>query len=102
MTKARDPVDLILSIPPIVNYSAEDRYRDFQRVFLGSEEGTRVLRWLLDETKLFSTVRPVSPVDVHLITFHEGERHVGMKLLQVLTVDPTSQPKPTTAKRTRE
>ena len=96
-----DPLDLLLSIPPIEKgyaFSA-DCYRDFHQVFLASPDGQRVLRQLLDWTRMFSVVKPAMGIDPNLVVYHEGERHIGTQILAALTIEP--QDRPSEANRTR-
>ena len=81
------------------NYSADDRYRDFRRIFIDDEAGTRVLHQILAWTKMFRVVRPSTPMDPLLLAYHEGERHIGAMILDTITREPVN--KPTQSKRTK-
>lgn len=80
--------DLARGKPP-TNYTAMDRYRDFNRVFTGSDEGKRVLNEILRMAHVFQTsMRP----DVNRTVFLEGERNLGLKILVVMTEEPRPKP----------
>ncbi len=67
-----------------------DRYRDFRKVFLGSEEGRRVLDDIL---WLGSVTRPLpAHGDPHLIHLNEGGRCMALKIAALAHVEPPDKP----------
>lgn len=62
-------------------YTPDDRFRDFQQVFFGSEQGRRVLAQIIDECEgLPPTMSEVS--DHAFLAFKAGKREVGMRIVQ--------------------
>lgn len=79
-------------------YSEADCYRDFRNVLLGSEAGRRVLgllmRWthpnalsvavdIADDGRVFPRSQGIEQA-----AFREGERHVGLQIMRVLSLPP--------------
>lgn len=87
-----DILDLVASLPSQEGYTAMDRYRDFRRVFLGSDEGKRVLRELLAWGRMFRAPAFGNPVDPHRMSIAFGERNIALKLLSTLHNEPPEKP----------
>lgn len=85
--------DLIKSLPSDRNYTAMDKYRDFRRVFLGSEEGQRVLCEILSWGHLFSTPAFGRPVDSYAMAISTGEENIARRLLVTINREPKERPK---------
>lgn len=77
---------------PGKGYSKMDRYRDFRRVFLDSEEGKRVLHELFSWGNMFRPIAPMSKFDPYETAFHDGERNIVLKLLAVMNAEPVNRP----------
>jgi hypothetical protein len=102
MTDATEPeaedasllLSLATSLPAPGRYTPMDRYRDYRKLFLGSEDGQRVLRDLLAGCHMFRTS---FDKDRGVMAFKEGERNVGLRLMAIIANEP--RPKPTQANR---
>lgn len=92
--------DLVHSFSGVDNRTKLDRYREFQKVFLGSEEGKRVLHDILGFAKLSAPIAPPfpEPVDEKRMMILEGGRELAIKILEVLHKEPITD-RPTQTKR---
>lgn len=90
--------EIIPDFEPPQDYSAEDQYRDFRRVFMDSDEGKRVLHQIIAWTGFFKVLRP-SDLRPEVLAHCNGERHVGMKILQAVTKEPPTRPSEAKRKR---
>jgi hypothetical protein len=70
-------------------YKPVDRYRDFRRVFLDTEEGKRVLHEIFSFCGMF---RPIRNLETNAVIFHEGERNVGLKIMTTMNAEPKERP----------
>ena len=72
------------------NRTKLDKYRDFRTVFLGSDEGRRVLYDILTFGHIYrsSAVRG----DPHETYRREGERNIALKVLTTIHEEPKEQP----------
>ncbi len=83
---------LLASLPSAEGYTAQDKYRDFRRVLLGSDDGKRVLREILawgHQLQPSAVGRPIDGLATH---FRDGERNIGIKLLKTLLIEPKEGP----------
>jgi hypothetical protein len=79
-------------------YTAMDAYRDFRKVMLGSDEGKRVFWQFLSRAHFFRSsiaLRP-GPIDTNDVLRNEGERNMGIWLLNMVTHEPQGE-RPTRA-----
>ena len=86
-----------LSMPE--DYDPLDRYNDFRKVFLETEQGRRVLRQVLGWGHLLKShlIMP-RPIDPYAILAAEGERNLALRIFSVMLVEPSERPdKQTTA-----
>ena len=85
--------DALMKLPSPEGYTAMDRYRDFRQLFMGSEQGTRVLREILAWGHMF---RPGfsagGPIDPYRLSIHEGERNMALRLLGTINSEPVTKP----------
>jgi hypothetical protein len=86
-----DPEALFAEIAH-TGYRDEDRYREFRRVFLGSDEGRRVLHEILSWGHMFQSSVGRTDIDPNRVLFLEGERNLALKLLATLNAEPTARP----------
>ena len=93
-------LNLFLSLPASAQYSQMDAYRDMRKVFLGSEEGKRVLREILSWGRVFRSPSFSSPIDPYAMAVTFGERNMALKLLATINHEPRT--KATTATRKKE
>ena len=70
-----------------------DKYRDYRQVFLGSEQGLRVLASILADCHFFRTPVQSRPVDPYATHIAIGERNAAQRLMKTIMEEP--KPKPT-------
>jgi hypothetical protein len=88
--------ETVSNLPPDIGYTENDRFRDFRMVFLGSEEGKRVLRSLLGWGHMFKTSMPAGPAaDPLRLAFSEGERNLALRIVTTINVEPANKPNAT-------
>ena len=73
-------------------YNSLDRYRDFRKVFLETEEGKRVLREILCWAKLLMVTSAGKPIDPLELAKREGHKELGCKLLSTIYIEPAPKP----------
>jgi len=86
-----DIEELLVRLVPenVRDRSPLDRYRDFRKVFLGSDEGRRVLDDIL---YLGSVSRPLGRADPYTTHVNEGRRCMALKIAAVTHVEPPDKP----------
>ncbi len=91
-----------LSMPE--DYDPLDRYNDFRKVFLETEQGRRVLRQVLGWGHLLKShlVRMPRPIDPYAILAAEGERNLALHIFSVMLVEPSERPDEQTTKTKEE
>ncbi len=87
----------------IGNRTKLDRYREFRHIFLGSNEGKRVLSEILGMAKLSARLaQPYpAPVDEKRLLIQEGARQLAADILDVIHKEP-SMDKPVVQNRRRK
>ena len=90
-----------LSMPE--DYDPLDRYNDFRKVFLETEQGRRVLRQVLGWGHLLKShlIMP-RPIDPYAILAVEGERNLALRIFSVMLVEPPERPDKQTTAPTEE
>lgn len=73
-------------------YKPMDRYRDFRRVFLGDEQGRRVLYELLSWGHMFRSPAKMSNFGTNETFFHEGESHFAKLIMSTMHAEPKARP----------
>lgn len=91
-----------LSMPE--EYEPVDRYNDFRKVFLETEQGRRVLRQVLGWGHLLKShfVNMPRPIDPYSIIGFEGERNLALRIFSVMLVEPTKKPDKQTTTASKE
>ena len=79
----------LAAVHPGKSYHPIDRYADFRSVFLGSEQGQRVLYELLSWGGMF---RPRRSFDTNETFFNEGERNIALKIMTTMNAEPKARP----------
>lgn len=87
-----DLLDELQSLPTSEGYSDRERYADFSRLFLGSDQGRRVLRELVARGRLFRPKAHGSPIDTNKVMIEEGEQNYVRWLLYVIYNEPKQKP----------
>lgn len=93
-------LSVLASLPSAENYTQRDRYHDFRRIFMGSEEGKRVFREILSWGHILRPSSFGSPIDPYLTHVRDGEANIARRLLVTVTNEPPE--KPVQAKRKQE
>lgn len=80
-----------LSMPE--KYDPIDRYNDFRKVFLETEQGRRVLRQVLGWGHLLKShlAGMPRPIDPYSLLGLEGERNLALRIFSVMLVEPTKR-----------
>lgn len=68
------------------------RYQTFRKVLFESEEGKKVLHEILGWCQILNVMPPAPPIDPYLLSFHEGERHIGSKIIRAMLIEPREKP----------
>ena len=69
-----------------------DRYRDFRRLFLDSEEGKRVLYEIMSWSGMFRSSAPAAEFDPYKTMFLNGQQDIAFRLLATMNAEPKSRP----------
>ena len=93
-----DLFDALSDLPKPENYTPQDQYRDFRLVFMGTEEGRRVLRLIMELGCVFNEPRLVSPIDPYMLTAFRGKRQLALEIFRLINNEPPEKPP---AKQTR-
>lgn len=75
---------------PQASYSVRDRTRDFRALFSVTEQGRRVLAQVLSRCRLWD--RTYAGDDTHETAFREGNRDIGLWLMDVMEAEPRDAP----------
>lgn len=80
-----------------------DRYKEFNLVFMDTDEGKRVLYEILAMAKLSSSIITPFPqeIDTNRMLVLEGKRQLAMDILGVLSKEPNTE-KPKEANKRRK
>lgn len=73
-------------------YSKMDRYRDFRQLFMGSEQGKRVLYELLAWGNQFQSSVRRGNYDPYQTMFYEGQRSIATDIIRTLSKEPPVLP----------
>jgi len=87
-----DIAELAKTHPGKHAYTEMDRYRDFRAVFLGSDQGKRVLYEILGWGRMFQSSPLIGKFETNHTFFHEGERNLALRIFHVARVEPTERP----------
>lgn len=93
--------EALASFPGVYERTAEgqmDRYRDYRAVFLGSEQGRRVLHDILANCGLNKATPPVGSIDPYLTHIRDGRRGAALEIIGAIYKEP-AQKQPTTQTR---
>ncbi len=90
--------ELARSHPGRGMYDKIDRYRDFRRVFLDTEQGRRVLYELLTFCGMYKSAAPAANFDPYETMFLNGRQDIAFGLLGIINKEPKDRPKSTKEK----
>jgi hypothetical protein len=91
-----DTLGWIADLPRLENYDNKEQYRDFRKVFMGTEEGKRVLRRIMELGSVFQQSALVSPVDPYMLAAFRGRSYLALKILSIVNNEPAEPPTQTT------
>ena len=91
----------VASLPGTEGYTPQDRYHDFRKVFMGSEEGKRTFREILSWGHLLQPSARSTPIDPYLTHIREGEANLARRLLVTVMKEPPNKPLTQTRKQKR-
>ncbi len=84
--------DLGKAHPGKGRYNQMDKYRDFRAVFLGSEQGRRVLYEILSMGHMFTSAPVLGGFEPNRTMFHGGEQNVVLGIFRTAHVEPKAVP----------
>ena len=87
------------AVYPGKRYRNIDRYRDFRRVFLDSEQGMRVLYEILSWGHIFRSTATIANFEPYETMFHDGENNIALRIMSTLNAEPKERP--TSTKETK-
>lgn len=90
--------ELARSHPGKAYHNSIDRYRDFRRVFLETEQGRRVLYELLSWGHMYRSPARIANFDPYETMFHDGESHIAKMIISTMHAEPATRPKSTKEK----
>lgn len=70
-------------------YTDMDRYREFRKVFLETDEGKRVMRQIMAWGHIWHSSFDANPA---VMSFAEGERGLALKIIAAVNVEPVEKP----------
>ena len=73
---------------PGKSYSKMDRYKDFRRLFLDTEEGKRVLYEVLSFCGMYRSAAPAANFDPYQTMFLNGQQDIAFRLLATMNAEP--------------
>lgn len=73
-------------------YGKMDRYRDFRRVFLDTEQGKRVLYEILLWCHITRPSAPRAKFNPYETMFLDGERSIGIDIMTTMNAEPKARP----------
>lgn len=78
--------------PGVGRYEPMDQYRDFRAVFLGSEQGRRVLHEIMQRGHYFGPLTPKTPeIDPYALAMGEGARRLVLGITETMNKEPQAQ-----------
>ena len=78
---------------PGKSYSKMDRYRDFRRLFLDTDEGRRVLYEIFSFCGMFRSAAPAANFDPYQTMFFNGQQDIAFRLLATMNAEPRKESK---------
>ena len=84
---------------PGKRYTKLDKYRDFRRVFLDSEQGMRVLYEILSWGHMFRSTATMANFEPYQTMFCDGENNIALRIMSTMNAEPKERP--TSTKETK-
>lgn len=101
MSIFEEALSIIADVSISEDYSDIDKYHDFRKVFLETEEGRRVLRQVMSWGGLLKTHFKREPIDPYSVVAREGMRNLSLMIFFTMLKEPKSE-KPIKQKQTDE
>lgn len=98
---SEDLLESLAKLPTLQGLTAQDIYHDFRKVFGGSKEGKRVLRYILERGGIFSEPTLQSPVDPLMLAAHRGKRQMALEIFARYNNEPPERKTKATRKQTK-
>ena len=95
MTKRVSESDILTSLSALASselYTPKDRYHDFRKIFMGSDEGKRALREIVSWGRLLNEPKLPNPIDPYRLAIREGERNIVRRLIATVYIEPPERP----------
>lgn len=89
-------------LPTLEGYTKKDRYNDFRKLFGGSKEGKRALRYILERGGVFNEPALKSPIDPLMLAAHRGKRQMALEIFAFYNNEPPEQPTKATRKQVQK
>lgn len=74
------------------NYTELERYKDFRQLFMGSDQGKRVLYQIIGWGHMFRPSASLAGHEPYRTMFHEGERNLTLRIFNAVHVEPKEKP----------
>ena len=87
-----DPFEALAGLPRSENYTKKDQYTDFRKTFMGTDEGKRVLRRIMELGCVFSEPKLVSPIDSYMLAAFRGKRQLALEIFATTNNEPLEGP----------
>ena len=82
----------LASAHPGKRYTRLDKYRDFRRVCLDSEQGMRVLYEILSWGNVFRSTATIANFEPYQTMFHDGENNIALRIMSTMNAEPKERP----------
>ena len=82
------------------DYKPLDRHQDFRAVFLGSDQGRRVLHEIMALGHFFRATSSRARFESNRAFFYDGERSLAARIYAITTIEPALRPTKTNPKPT--
>lgn len=85
-------LDILRASHPGKRYPKIDKYRDFRRLFLDTEEGRRVLYEILSFCGMYRSAAAEAKFDPNYTMFLNGRQDIAFRLLDLINNEPVERP----------
>ncbi len=89
---ANDLLDWLGVLPHVEGYTPKDQYSDFRKVFMGTVEGKRVLRRIMEIGGVFNKPALISPIDPYMLAALDGKTRLALEILAFVNNEPSEKP----------
>ena len=95
MTRRVSESDILTSLSALASNercTPKDRYHDFRKIFMGSDEGKRALREIVSWGRLLNEPNLPNPIDPYQLAVRMGERNIVRRLIATVYIEPPERP----------